>query len=103
MEIATETEKIPDGLSIRRVSSSSSSPVGTPSSAGSQSPNIAPTRPVSVVRGAGYTEQIFGVSMSREGVNDEGLPVGIEQRFRQQDIERRQPMKTYGAECGREL
>jgi len=41
--------------------------------------------------------------MSCEVVSDRGLPVGIKQRFRQQDIERRQPIKTYGAECGREL
>lgn len=41
--------------------------------------------------------------MSRDRASDDGLPAGIKQRFRQQDIERRQPMKTYRTECGREL
>jgi superfamily II DNA or RNA helicase len=98
-----ESEAIPDGLSISGVSSSSNSPVATPSSAGNRSPSFAPIGSVSVVRGAGYTEQVFGVSMSRDGAGDGVLPAGIAQRFRQQDIERRQPMKTYRTECGREL
>lgn len=101
--IEAETEEIPDGSSISGASSGSSSPVVTPSSADSRSPSFAPTQPVSIVRGAGYTEQVFGVSISREDASNSVLPGGIAQRFRQQDIERRQPMKTYRDKCGREL
>ena len=41
--------------------------------------------------------------MSREDASNGVLPGGIAQRFRQQDIERRQPMKTYRDKCRREL
>jgi hypothetical protein len=87
--------------------SSPSSPGSVGSSDGSDSSSASSSsgefQPVSVVRRAGYAEQVFGILGPAAGIGDGILPAGIQQQFHEQDIARRQPMKTYRDECGQEL
>jgi hypothetical protein len=94
-EAIPREEEIPEGSSSVSVSVARPDPRASSSLAGDQ--------PVSVVRRAGYAEQVFGVSQTQHGMVEGLLPAAIQQRFHEQDIGRRQPMKIYGDECGREL